>query len=244
MQINFSRIPFRVDAKPRVESILNNLICESSLKTGTRPSLIVSRSLTQLSGIDPAENFYLMEDGRFDVETWQKVLQIGGPLVGMYSSHRLSNQMESLIAFCEHIYGPLSDFDASARKIWIDQKGQLTDIAVGPESLFLFSIEECGEFPAYKDEFIEGTPYSVREVIFQIENMAKQSKSFSLAYPGPIEHHLAEANLEPRDLQAKLYDRKFGWHPFQSILESMALGIDTIIDYSEFPKVRALRRIE
>ena len=243
MPINFSRIPFQRGAKPRVESILNNLICESSLKTGRRPSLMVSRSLTQLTGIDPAANFYLMEDGRFDVETWQKALLAGGPLVGMYSSHRLSNQMESLIAFCEHVYGPLSDFDASARKIWIDQKGQLTDIGVGSESLFLFTMEDCADWPAYKDEFIDGTPYSVREVIFQIEHLVRHSKSFSLAYPGPIEHHLAEVQLQPIELKAKLYDRKFGWHPFHAILESMALGIDTIIDYSEFPKVRALRRI-
>jgi len=242
MQINYSRIPYQYGSKPRIESILNNLICESTLKLGEKPSLIISRSLTQFTGIDPTANFFLMEDGCFDVETWAKIRLQGGPLVGMFSSHRLSNQMESLIAFCEHVYGPLSDFDSGSRKIWIDQKGQLTDVALGSESLFLFSVDEVRGLPVYRDEFIEGTPYSVREVIFQIENLARKSESFSLAYPGPIEHHLAEVNLEPAPLKAKLYDQKFGWHPFQSILESMALGIETIIDYSEFPKVRALRR--
>lgn len=242
MQVNYSRIPYQIGAKPRIESILNNLICESTLKHGEKPSLILSRSMAQLTGIDPTANFYLMEDGCFDLDTWAKIGLGGGPLVGMYSNHRLSNQMESLIAFCEHVYGPLSDFDSGSRKIWMDQKGHLTDGAVGPESLLLFSIDEVENLPHYRDEFIEGTPYSVREVIFQIEPLARQSGSFSLAYPGPIEHHLLEVNLEAVPLKAKLYDQKFGWHPVQSILESMTLGIETIFDYSEFPKVRALRR--
>jgi hypothetical protein len=242
MAIKIYRIPFAPNEKPRIESLIDNAICELKCHTGRLPNLLISKSLSHSFGSEKMANLFIMSDLGFDGEVWHKVLSAGGPVVAIFSPHQKSNQMESLIAFCEHNLGPMQDFDAENKIIWMDQHGRFVDQVVGGESLLLCLIDDSGMMPKYSDEVISGVPYSIREVIMQVEGRLRESQSFILAYPGEIESQLLETDLQMTELTARNYDKKFGWHPFHAILEAMYLGIETIIDYSAFPSVRVLRR--
>ena len=242
MSIKIYRVPFSQIEKPRIESLIDNAICELKSRSGRIPSLMLSRSLAHSFGTEEMSNLFIMSDLGFDAAEWQKAINAGGPIVAVFSPHRKSNQMDSLIGFCEHNLGPLRDFDAENKIIWIDQGGKFLDQIVGGESLLLCLIDDCGVMPKYSDEWISGVPYSIREVIMQVEGLLRESQSFILAYPGEIELQLLEADLQMYPLNARNYDRKYGWHPAHAVLEAMHQGVETIVDYSAFPAVRALRR--